>query len=141
MCGDIAERYDFIGIYPCDAPTMIADQEWSDKVATWNGGVPGFEAGDYVPGNEYVFQNYLWIGYTCGSLDTECQSNQMEWPTAGTVVIDPALAGQYPWAFPGGATLAPGCYKAILNREVTISPPPYPTICADWADAYEFTVA
>ena len=57
------------------------------------------------------------------------------------MVLDPTKEGTV-WAFLGGRTLEPGCYKAVLQREMYfISPPPYPDICPQgWEGALEFTV-
>ena len=86
--------------------------------------------------------DYVWFTYTCGPpADGGCQTDQtMAWPESGSFTIDPSVSGA-DWAFPGGRSLAPGCYKVLMNREVyVISPPPYPTICAEWGQAIEFQV-
>jgi len=147
MCGAQPQESDFVAIYPCDAPTMTADKAWNETVAdymgNYMGGVGAFDIG-YVENQVYVNQNPVWYGYTCGSPGDKCQQDpNIEWPTSGTVIFDPAVAkavaGTH-WAFPGGKSLNPGCYKVLLNRDTEISPPPYPTICAEWAEASEFTV-
>jgi hypothetical protein len=140
MCGEEPLKSDFIGIYPCDASTttVTADHFCSYAPATCGA---SFDLG-YEEGEVYVNQNYLWFAFTCGSpAEYGCQRNHtMEWPSSGTVTIDPNVAG-INWAFRSGRTLEPGCYKAVLNRDINvISPPPYPTICEPWGDALEFQV-
>ena len=144
MCGAQALESDFVGIYPCDEVTKVGDQDW------WNNTVcrqfPAacgeFQFG-YEENKTYVGNLYKWFSWTCGSPEEGgCQTNgSTVWPDSGTLVLDPNQAGSN-WAFLGGRTLEPGCYKAILQREMYfISPPPYPDICeAGWGGALEFNV-
>jgi len=129
MCGEEPLSSDFIGIYPCEADTLVADQTW------WNGTVcrqfpaacGGFQFG-YNEGEEYVNQIYTWFTYTCGPPeDGGCQTvdEATTWPSKGIIDIDPNNSGAN-WAYPGGRTLEPGCYKVQLQREMYfISPPPF----------------
>ena len=135
-CGAEPNAFDWVGVYPCDAEVMTADADWDEDVFYEN----VFEIG-YNEGEVYVNQNPHWLAYTCGSPDDGCQRNPlMQWPTSGTMVLDPANAFFAPWAFTGGDSIPPGCYKAHLNRETIISGPPYPTVCKTWAEANEFVV-
>jgi len=146
MCDQEPLRYDWIGVYPCNAPTMVADQDWWDNTVCqqWSAacGLPMEDFG-FTEGEVYVDQLYIWFSRTCGSpLDGGCQTDPtFVWPSSGTVTIDPSIPGA-DWAFAqGNRTLAPGCYKVLLNREINfISPPPFPTICGPWGEALEFQV-
>lgn len=138
FCGAEPEPFDWIGIYPCDANTLVADEDWADSVF-YSGDV--FDIG-YIEGEEYVNEPAIWFAYTCGSPGDKCQQNrEIEWPTENTVAIDPFTnPDEIKWALKSTTTLAPGCYKAHMNRETIISGPPYPTICKEWAEANEFIV-
>jgi len=154
MCGEPPLESDWIGIYPCDAETLVATQEWWDAILLNPGyiGEPGATMEDYgfVPGTEYPLAQQAWWSYTCSSPGegiVPCQQLETtEWPSQGSVTIDPAMAPQ--WAFWGDSmdkTLAPGCYKVLLNRNLpreSISPPPIPMVCPGqaWQTANEFTV-
>ena len=142
-------RYDFIGIYPCDAEVMVGSKEWWDSLCDSQLAACGDFKYGYEEGQTYVKGNPIWWTYTCGGPGTStCQQDATaEWPSNGSVTIDPSVTGAS-WAFggEGGAdgnrALAPGCYKVLMNREIDyISAPPYPTICADWGEALEFTVS
>ena len=142
-------RYDFIGVYPCDAPVMEITQEWWDSLCGRQRAACGEIEYGYEEGQVYVNQMPLWWTYTCGSpgISTCQQDPNAEWPSSGTVIIDPNVAGAE-WAFGemgnlrNRRSLAPGCYKVLMNREMDfISPPPYPTICLDWGSALEFQVS
>lgn len=144
MCGQDPLKSDFVGIYPCDAVTRVADQVWwNDTVCRQfpaSCAVP-FDYG-YEEGETYVNEPYVWFSWTCGSPeDGGCQTNKTnQWPSSGSVTLDPNLPGAN-WAFLGGRSLKPGCYKVILQREMKfISAPPYPSICGPWGDAIEFIV-
>ena len=144
MCGSEPLESDFVGIYPCNETTKIADQDWWDnKVCRQFPAACGEFQFGYEEGKVYVGSLYKWFSWTCGSpLDGGCQTkNTTVWPDSGTVVLDPTKEGTV-WAFLGGRTLEPGCYKAVLQREMYfISPPPYPDVCPEgWAGAMEFTV-
>jgi hypothetical protein len=138
---------DWIGIYPCDAPTRVATQQWWDEVVCVQFrdacGRPPEEFGFSI-GENYVHMNPIWWGYTCGAPeDGGCQLNRSDqgfWPAEGRYVMDPNIPGA-DWAFQGGRTLEPGCYKAVLSRYITIiSAPPHPTVCAPWIDTPQFFV-
>ena len=137
LCGAETKEYDWIGVYPCDAETLMADDNWDAGVPYEN----VFEVG-YVKGEVYVNQEPIWFTYICGSPGDNCQQkDDMEWPSSGTLVLDPAQSANAPWAFRGGGTsLKPGCYKTHINHESVISAPPYPTVCQQWAEAPEFYV-
>ena len=139
LCGAETERYDWIGVYPCDAETVLADDAWDASVPYEN----VFEVG-YREGEVYVNQDPVWFGYTCGSPGDQCQQEEMSmpWPNSGELTLDPATqAVAAPWAFPSGTTsLAPGCYKTVMHHETVISGPPYPTVCQEWVEAPEFYV-
>ena len=137
LCGAETEAFDWIGIYPCDSETLMADDDWDANVPYES----VFQVG-YVQGEVYVNQDPVWFSYTCGSPGDNCQQQVgMVWPNSGFLELDPAQASNAPWAFRGGGTsLAPGCYKALINHETVISGPPYPTVCQEWAQAPEFIV-
>ena len=136
LCGAESEQFDWIGVYPCDAETLQADDEWDSSVPYEN----VFEVG-YVEGEVYVNQDPVWFGYTCGSPGGLCQQDpSTTWPNSGELVLDPAQESDAPWAFRGGTSLEPGCYKTLINHETVISGPPYPTVCQAWAEAPEFIV-
>jgi hypothetical protein len=151
MCGADSGpmQYDFIGIYPCNVSTMNATQEWWN--ATCNAQATSLVTcdGTFQLGLEedQVYPNRFptWLSYTCGSpgVSTCQQDRTIQWPTNGMVTIDPAVCGSNSWACGGcvaNCELEPGCYKAVLHREMPISPPPYPYICEDWFESSEFTV-
>jgi hypothetical protein len=155
-CGQATPNEDdWIGIYPCDAPTQVATQEWWDDIVCPQLGATNADGSCQLPpshlgfkiGEAYVDVEPTWFGYTCGPPAVGgCQATLGEaglWPTEGRYTIDPndpATAGAN-WAFLGGRSLEPGCYKAVLNRYMkAISPPPYPTTCAPWVDAVTFNV-
>jgi len=135
---------------------VTATQEWWAGILENDGyiGLPdvpmeyyGFEEGEL-----YVLDQPRFFTYTCSSPDAtsvqQCQqAGTTIWPDSGTVTIDPAVAPN--WAFWGDGEsfkryLEPGCYKALLNRELknAISPPPLPTICPgqSWQNALTFQV-
>ena len=142
-------RYDFIGIYRCDAQTLVGSREWWDNLCSTQLAACGDFKYGYVENQIYVQGNPIWWTYTCGTpgVSTCQQDLEYTWPSRGTVTIDPNVAGAE-WAFgefgPGtreSRALEPGCYKVLMNREIDyISAPPYPTICADWGSAVEFQV-
>jgi len=145
MCGQEPLSSDFIGIYPCDAATRVADRKWwaTTVCKQFPRACGSFQFG-YVEGQTYVAEDYTWFSYTCGSpQDGGCQTEEgYKWPSSGSVTIDPKAPGAK-WAFgQQGRELKKGqCYKVLLNREMYyISPPPYPTICDDWDSALSFTV-
>ena len=148
MCGQEPVKSDWIGIYPCDADTFVADLDWWNNTVCqqWREacGRPFDEQYGYVEGEEYVDEPYLWFSRTCGSPeDGGCQTvPTFVWPSSGVVTIDPTIPGaNWSFGFDNIRTLEPGCYKAVLQREIDfISPPPYPTICTPWGDALNFTV-
>lgn len=144
MCDNPPIRGDWVGIYPCNATTFVASLEWWNSLCTTQAVTCNKPMSDfgYVEGQVYVRQFYTWFSRVCGPPeDGGCQTNQdLVWPSQGSFVIDPSVAGT-DWAFPGGRTLSDGCYKIVLAREQdSISPPPYPTICAPWEEAFEFWV-
>lgn len=119
---------------------MVADDAWDRAVATYNGGVGGFNY-SYTPNEIYVNAEPYWWGYTCGNSGSLCQqTNNLQWPSSGQVVIDPASAATEPWLFNGGAGVRPGCYKVVLNRDAKISAPPYATVCGSWEESSSFSV-
>jgi len=144
MCDEPALDSDFIGIYPCDADTMVADKEWWDttvcnQFSVTCGQPIGF---GFNENQTYVGENYIWFSWTCSSPEDDgCQTvDDYVWPTQGTVTLDPSSSSPS-WPFPGGRELAPGCYKAVLQRDIPfISTPPHPTICGPWEDELTFTV-
>ena len=144
LCGARPVESDFVGIYPCDEVTKVADQDWWDnKVCSQFPAACGEFQFGYEKGKVYVGSLYKWFSWTCGSpKEGGCQTQgSTVWPESGTLTLDPNAAGSN-WAFLGGRTLEPGCYKAILQREMYfISPPPYPDICENgWQGALEFYV-
>jgi hypothetical protein len=143
MCGEEPDKFDMVAIYPCNAPTIVANQDWWDKdvYQHFPGSGPNITFG-YVVNQVYVDDQPAWFAYTCGSPDDKCQVNRpaSQWPSSGSVTIDPTVPAYWPFRF-GDRTLDPGCYKVLMNREVyNISPPPYPTICLEWAEASNFSV-
>lgn len=146
LCGAEVNTRDWIGIYPCDAPTIRLDQQWwTDVVCKQfreSCTTPFGPEYGYIEGQTYVNQEAEWFAYTCGDpLDGGCQTDRtLLWPEQGRVSIDPNVSGAR-WAFPGGRSLEPGCYKVLMNRyNYIISPPPYATLCASWDEALTFTV-
>jgi hypothetical protein len=124
---------------------MIANATWWNNTCTaqLNSCDPElrFQLG-YELGQEYVNVFPTMFSYTCGDpKDGGCQTvPNLEWPTRGTVTIDPNVPGAY-WAYLyGNRDLAPGCYNVLMAREAVISAPPYATICQEWADAKSFQV-
>jgi hypothetical protein len=135
--------YDFIGIYPCDSPTVLVNGTWWQNTVCrqFPAACDGIQFG-YEDGQTYPYRQPFWWAYTCGPpQDGGCQTKtSVPFPSSGSFLIDPSTTGAQ-WAFIGGRTLLPGCYKVLMNREVyNISPPPYPTFCRPWSQALEFTV-
>jgi len=144
MCGQQPLESDFIGIYPCGASTRVANQDWCNNTVCRQFPKSCAEPFDYgyTEGETYVAELYTWFSWTCSSpQDGGCQtSDTTQWPSSGSVTLDPTESGRN-WAFLGGRSLAPGCYKVILQREMEfISPPPFPSICGPWGQALNFTV-
>ena len=154
LCGAQPARWDWIGIYKCDAATVTATEDWWTNRILPNPGYIGMqgvplEYYGYVEDQVYVLDQQLWWSYTCGSPSTLCgKSNSTAWPSMGTVLIDPATSPDFAfWGNGEGSfdrVLDPGCYKVLLNRELkdAISPPPLPTICPGqpWLDAFTFNI-
>jgi len=157
LCGAEPTQYDWIGIYPCNATTVTATQQWWADILVNYGyiGLPGvpMEYYGFEEGEVYVRDQPRWFTYTCSSPDgtsvEQCQTvGTTTWPSSGAVTINSAVAPD--WAFWGDGDMSfdrqlkPGCYKALLNRELTdaLSPPPLPTICEgqSWQNALTFQV-
>ena len=137
MCDETPEAFDFVSIFPCDSGTMVTDSAWDQSIAKYNGN-GGFSYG-FIPDQTYVDADPTWWAYTCGDPGSLCQQDDnVEWPSSGQIVIDPAKAAVAPWFFTG--TLKPGCYKVLLNRDPGISAPPYATACGSWEEASSFDV-
>jgi hypothetical protein len=160
FCGEAEpEVYDFIGIYPCDAPTEVLTQQWYDTICDGPGSIcdaTGPEIpypqgsnedflGRYVVGDTYVNTAPVMWTYTCGPPGQDgigCPNNAPP-QDKGTIVLDPSkLTSAFFWNWEEGATLEEGCYKVVMSREENrISPPPQPFICNSWTDSSTFTVS
>jgi len=150
-CGATPLTADWVGIYPCNADTIVATTEWWQTQVDGTGYIGDkaavMEDYGFVEGQTYVLSQQLWWSYTCGSPiegKPSCQNNTLSEPK-GEVVIDPNVAPDWPfWGPSMGGKLAPGCYKVMLNREsrYSISPPPLPTVCSGnaWDEAFSFVV-
>ena len=146
MCNEEPIRYDWVGIYPCSARVMTADRAWWQRDVCPSVTLDSCDDAEFTFGytedQVYVDVEATWFGYLCGdAIDGGCQTDpSWLWQDRGSLKIDPSVGGT-DWAFAGGRTLAPGCYKVLMNRDLTlISPPPYPTICGTWEEATEFWV-
>ena len=144
---------DFLAVYPCDADELLlADQDWFDATCE----SPQLALTPYcqqyllelgfVEGEIYNMDPMKLQSFTCGNPGNPCSNSNVNtiWPTEGQVEINPSMRSEARWAFPlsGPAGLQPGCYKVLMQRDVSkaISAPPHPTICKDWYNANEFIV-
>ena len=77
-CGEAnPEAFDWIGIYPCDAETMVADDAWNDYVFYED----VFNVG-FVRDKVYVNEQPVMWSYTCGSPGEYLSARKRDYPVA-----------------------------------------------------------